>query len=183
MSVVGHRSREMPSSGPWGPPDGLRPHTFEPIGCTNGFHIDDGPEPDPHRRDFSVDSYLRSPWLIAIVLLTDTTAEGGPTVLCPGSHHTVARLLSACPWRLGTNWIYSLLGCAPLWWRWRGRRSGGSLEMFRATGELLWKAMKGGSGPVVTATAALLLRRCCGAAAAPLLRHCCLPSPPLSPHL
>lgn len=41
-SVVGHRASDAPAKGPWAPPDGLRERTYVPIGCTNGWHIDDG---------------------------------------------------------------------------------------------------------------------------------------------
>lgn len=47
-SVAGHRATAAPVSGPWSPPDGLRPHTFEPIGAGNGWHAPLSLSPGPH---------------------------------------------------------------------------------------------------------------------------------------
>lgn len=62
-SVAGHRASDAPglalSRGPWAPPDGVRPRTFEPIGCTNGWHIDDGSRPRAEI-DFSLGSYMKA---------------------------------------------------------------------------------------------------------------------------
>ena len=106
QSVVGHRASATPSARPWAPPDGLAPRTFEPIGCRNGWHIDDGFHNPP---TFSLGSYLQTPWLIAVVLLTDVDAEGGPTAIWPRSHHMMARLLSLAPRGLTTRAIYAFL--------------------------------------------------------------------------
>ena len=125
-NVVGHRSTATPAPGPWSPPDDLRPQTCEPIGCTNGWHIDNG---STHEPDFSLESYLASPWLVVVVLLTDVDDESGPTVLCPGSHHVMARMLSVCPARLSTNAIYSFCAATHTW----ASRFGRS-ETLRATG-------------------------------------------------
>ena len=72
QSVVGHRATATPSARPWAPPDGLSPRTFEPIGCKNGWHIDDGFHQPP---TFSLASYLQTPWLIAVLALTLTPAS------------------------------------------------------------------------------------------------------------
>ena len=112
-SVAGHRQTEEPTRRPWGPPDGYRTHTMQHIGIENGWHIDDGHSTP----DFTLDSYLKSPWLILVVLLTDVEDEGGPTVLCKGSHHTMARLLSVGPGCLKSYKIYSMLSCVALWAR------------------------------------------------------------------
>jgi len=70
-----------------------------------------------HRPDFTLASYLRAPWLIAVVLLTDVSDDGGPTTLCPGTHHTMARLLSVCPpGGLTTSSVYSICSCVYTWW-------------------------------------------------------------------
>jgi len=106
QSVVGHRATATPSARPWAPPDGLAPRTFEPIGCRNGWHIDDGFHNPP---TFSLDSYLQTPWLIAVVLLTDVGDEGGPTAIWPRSHHMMARLLSLAPRGLTNRAIYAFL--------------------------------------------------------------------------
>jgi hypothetical protein len=109
QSVVGHRASATPSARPWAPPDGLSPRTFEPIGCKNGWHIDDGFHQPP---TFSLASYLQTPWLIAVVLLTDVDAEGGPTAIWPRSHHMMARLLALAPRGLTTRAIYAFLSGA-----------------------------------------------------------------------
>ena len=67
--------------------------------------------------DFKLASYLRNPWLIAVVLLTDVSDDGGPTTLCPGTHHTMARLLSVCPpGGLSTSSVYSFCSSVYTWW-------------------------------------------------------------------
>ena len=128
-SVVGHRATNTPSPRPWAPPDGLRPHTFEPIGCMNGWHIDDGFNPNAHERDFRPETYLASPWLIVVVLLTDVTEEGGPTCLCRGTHDLMARLLTASPGCLNTNAIYSFCAAAAQF------AQLGGVDLVRATGQ------------------------------------------------
>ena len=80
--------------------------TNSAAGCRNGWHIDDGFHNPP---TFSLDSYLQTPWLIAVVLLTDVGDEGGPTAIWPRSHHMMARLLSLAPRGLTNRAIYAFL--------------------------------------------------------------------------
>ena len=107
-SIVGHAAdaAEGRAARAWSAPDGFRPRaTCEPIGCMNGWHIDDGHVPDP---DFLLSSYLKSPWLIVLVCLTKVERTGGPTVLLRGSHRAMARLLASAPGALNTQRVYSL---------------------------------------------------------------------------
>jgi aryl-alcohol dehydrogenase-like predicted oxidoreductase len=93
-------------AGAWSPPDGMSPEaTCTPLGLLNGYHIDDG---HLRRPTFTLESYLQSPWLVVLVCLTDVLPAGGPTVLVPGSHHMMARLLACSPGGLNTQRIYSL---------------------------------------------------------------------------
>jgi hypothetical protein len=119
-SVAGHREAPLPSRGPWSPPNGLRPHTFEPIGVYNGWHIDDGHGATAHGQrvtpDFSLDSYLATPWLVIVVLLTDVQPDGGPTVLCAASHQLLGRLLAVAPRCLHTARVYSSLVGITQWY-------------------------------------------------------------------
>ena len=107
-SIVGHAAddAEGRAARAWSAPDGFRPRaTCEPIGCMNGWHIDDGHVPHP---DFLLSSYLKSPWLIVLVCLTKVERAGGPTVLLRGSHRAMARLLASAPGALNTQRVYSL---------------------------------------------------------------------------
>ena len=75
--------------------------------------------------DFKLASYLRNPWLIAVVLLTDVSDDGGPTTLCPGTHHDGRLLVCRRAAKHFVRLLFLLLctcGGAAWWPRRRQRR-------------------------------------------------------------